>query len=382
MTNDTNQFILRASSYSKDALLTTNYRDDYIVRGNSFANEATRTVTAGTEFFVLDASACDCTQVFKLPIRVNPSSGTVVVNLYEGTDYEAGSTEVLSLINRNRLSSVTAGTVLALNDTVGTDKGTLLLSGLFGTDSAFFNAGGGFGESANALILDPTKKYLFKLLILDAATVGYKHGDNRNMNLITTDTLKTLLGITSTEYDSTFELMIPIVSADVRRILNNQFNETVDCDITSGSNVIENIYDVNALYDSFGNEKRFAKHDYLEDVKLNNGLDIGRVIVSDCFEDETYIVAYDEYNAKVTVSSEATADGDELITSVSIAQFPTIAKMVWYKISQMNSNAINSEVSSKSMGSVSVTYATNINKKWNYPQQLINDLGTPLAKVN
>lgn len=202
------------------------------------------------------------------------------------------------------------------------------------------------------------------------------------MNLITLDTCKALLNVSSTEYDSIFEMMIPIVSADVRRILNNDFNEPVDCDITSGSNVIENIYDVNATYDSLPSEKRFARYGFLNDVKLNNGLNIGRVIVSDSFPDGTYITAYDEYNAQVTVSNEATSDGDQLITSVSIAMLPTIAKMVWYKVGQINTNAITPEVASKSMGGVSVSYVTNVNKKWGYPQQLINDLGTPIARVN
>ena len=173
MTHNNDLLMANSASFSKNAIITTNYRDDYIVRGNSFANEATRTVLAGTEFFVLDMSACDCISVFKLPINLNPSTGTVIVNLYEGTDYTAGTTEVLTLINRNRLSSATAGTVLALNDTVGTTKGTLLLSTLFGTDAKPQSAGGGFGASANALILDPTKKYLFEVTYSDACTIGY-----------------------------------------------------------------------------------------------------------------------------------------------------------------------------------------------------------------
>lgn len=170
--------IKKSLSFSGDAIVSTNYRDDYIVRGNSFANEAVRTIdvstlTNNTEYFVLDTSACDCSQVFKLPISLIPSSGTVTVNLYEDTDYEAGTTEVLSLVNRNRLSNKTAKAILALNDTPGEDKGTLLLSTLFGTDSTNQSSGGGEGASANALILDPSKKYLFELIYSEDCTVGY-----------------------------------------------------------------------------------------------------------------------------------------------------------------------------------------------------------------
>lgn len=174
---DTSQVYLvvkKSLSFSGDAIVATNYRDDYIVRGNSFANEAVRVINeAKTEYFVLDMSACDCSQVFKLPINLNPSTGTVIVNLYEGTDYEAGTTEVLSLVNRNRLSSNTASTVLALNDTIGSNKGTPLLSTLFGTDSKPQSAGGGPNSSANALLLDPTKKYLFEVIYSEACTIGY-----------------------------------------------------------------------------------------------------------------------------------------------------------------------------------------------------------------
>ena len=201
------------------------------------------------------------------------------------------------------------------------------------------------------------------------------------MNLITIDTLKTLLAITSSEYDSTFNLLIPIVSSDVRRILNNNFNEPVECTITSGSNIIEDIYNINSVYGNIPAERRF-KNTLNGNIKLNNGLDIGRIIVSDSFPDETYITAYDEYNAKVTVSNNATADGTELITSIPLGLLPTIAKMIWFKAGGVSSNTIGNEVKSKSMGVVSVTYETSINKKWNYPQSLINDLGTPLMRVN
>lgn len=202
------------------------------------------------------------------------------------------------------------------------------------------------------------------------------------MNLITLGTVKTLLNIGTTDFDTQLNLMIPIVSSDVRRILNNQFNEKVDCDITEGSNIIENIYNENALYNSLPNIRRFPNNRYLDEVDLNNGLDIGRVVVSDSFPEETYITDYDAENARATVSNTATADAIQLITSVSIALFPTISKMIWFKINGMNSNAVGNEIKSKSMGIVSITFDTNINRKWNYPQNLINDLGTPLAKVN
>ena len=166
------QLLANSASYSKSAIITTTYRDDYIIRGQSFANESTRVVSAGTEYFVLDATLCDCTQVIKLPIAVAPSSGYIIVNLYEDTDYVGGTT-VLTLSNRNRLSTIVAKTTLKLVDTIGTDKGTALFSTLFGTEATNQNSGGGSGSSANALLLNPSKKYLFEVIYSEACTVGY-----------------------------------------------------------------------------------------------------------------------------------------------------------------------------------------------------------------
>lgn len=158
-------------SSSGTGIVTTNYFDDYIVKGNSFSNETVRTVTAGTEYFVLDPTNCTCNQIFKLPIIISMPTGTATVALYEGTDYSG--TESLNLVNRNRNSSNVAKTTLKAGGT-GTELGTEILKAIFGTDTSFFfNAGGGAGSSANAFILDKTKKYLFEIVYSDSTTVGY-----------------------------------------------------------------------------------------------------------------------------------------------------------------------------------------------------------------
>ena len=171
--NDTSvvvKVVKKSLSISGDAALMTTYRDDYIVRGQSFANENTRTVTAGTEFFVLDFTNCSCSQVFKLPILVNPSAGYVVVNLYEDTDYTGD--ESLAFFNRNRLSAQIAGTTLTGNAT-GNTKGAFLFGALFGGEQTNQNAGGEAGSSANSLVLDITKKYLFEVTYSENCTIGY-----------------------------------------------------------------------------------------------------------------------------------------------------------------------------------------------------------------
>ncbi len=199
------------------------------------------------------------------------------------------------------------------------------------------------------------------------------------MNLITTDMCKAMLGVNSTDYDDLITLYLPIVSADVRRILNNQFNEKTYCDVTEGSDVIENIYDENAL-SGYVSELSFFENHISRDIGLNNGIEIGRVLQSDALEDGTYITAYDEEYAQVTISQPAIGNADYVRTGVTISMYPTIAKMIMYKISQTNTK-VSEQIASKTMSVVSVSYDTNINKRWNYPQQLINDLGAPLQKV-
>lgn len=162
-------------SASKNGLVATTYRDDYIVRGRSFANEITRTIdvsslTNSTENFVLDVSACDCTQIFKMPILITPTNGFVIVNLYEDTNYVG--TESLTFIDRNRLTANSTDISLKGGAT-GTVKGTKLLSVVFGTDETRQNAGGGTGTSANFLILNPNMNYLFEVIYSDDCTCGY-----------------------------------------------------------------------------------------------------------------------------------------------------------------------------------------------------------------
>lgn len=164
--------VYKPLSNSGDALLTTGYRDNYINKGQSYANEAIRIQTgANTEFFVLDASLCDCDKVYKLPISVAPSAGYVTVALYEATNY-VGVT-ALTFINRNRTISTLPKTTLKLCSVAGTIKGTELFNTLFGTEATRQNAGGGSGASSNALILDTTKKYLFEVYNSEACTIGY-----------------------------------------------------------------------------------------------------------------------------------------------------------------------------------------------------------------
>ena len=110
------------------------------------------------------------------------------------------------------------------------------------------------------------------------------------MSMIKLETVKTILNITTTDYDAQLTLLMPMVENDVRRILNNQFNEKVDCTFESGSTTITNI----------------------RNLKLTNPIEIGRVLQHPSIPDETYITAYDEENGVATISQATTGAGARL----------------------------------------------------------------------
>jgi len=182
--------------------------------------------------------------------------------------------------------------------------------------------------------------------------------------MITLSQVKSYLGITGTTYDAQISLMIPIVEADVRRILNHSFHEKVYATITSGSADI-------TLYSAYGINVKPVDHP----------IEVGRVIDSICFSEGTYVTAFDEETLVATLSTTAIASGTYLFTSIDIGMWFTLSKMVWFKISKLNTNNDWEKVQSKTMGVVSVTFATNIDQRTGYPADLMKDLGSPFQRV-
>jgi len=177
--------------------------------------------------------------------------------------------------------------------------------------------------------------------------------------MITLATVKTLLNITTTDYDAQLTLLIPMVENDVRRILNNQFNEKVDCTFESGSTTITNIWN----------------------MKLTNPIEIGRVVTHPNIPDETYITAYDKENGIATLSQATTGEGIYVISSIAYGMFVPIAKMAGFKLNGMTKQVCDGEIASKTIGPVSVSYVQHVDKKWGYPIDILRDLGTPIQRV-
>ena len=191
--------------------------------------------------------------------------------------------------------------------------------------------------------------------------------------MITLATVKTLLNITTADYDARLTLLLPMVENDVRRILNNQFNERVDCEFENGSTTISNLWNLRP--------SQTGRYFQYTSSKLTNPVEIGRILQHPNIPEETYITAYDEENGIATISQATTGAGDYVITSITYGMLIPIAKMCGFKMGGMTTNVCGGELASKSMGPVSVSYVQHIDKRWGYPMDIIRDLGTPIQRV-
>ena len=193
------------------------------------------------------------------------------------------------------------------------------------------------------------------------------------LNLLSVGQVKSQLGISNTTYDSDIASMLPIVSADVRRILNDSLSKYQSAEYSAGSAALK-AYDgsINATLAKYGH----IPVDYAP-------LSMGDVIVGSGIPDDTYVISYDWESGNYTMSSNATGSGSYVVKTININQWPAISKMIWYRIDKKNTASVSDKnVQSESYGKISKTYSqSEINSRWNYPQQLIDDLGQPFAKV-
>jgi len=170
--------------------------------------------------------------------------------------------------------------------------------------------------------------------------------------------VKELLGLTDYIYDNDITLLLPLVKADVRRIMNHNYKERTLTTITAGATTFL------ATYNNFD-------HPFI----------YGRVLEGTGVAPDTYVLDYDEQFYRVTVNNAFTASTDRIYNSISISQWMAIARMVWWRIQKVRGNVADIQVASKSMGPVSITYDTGkMNKTYGYPQVIIDDLGTPYQR--
>lgn len=195
------------------------------------------------------------------------------------------------------------------------------------------------------------------------------------LNLITLATVKAQLGILTavTTYDTSITAMIPIVSNDVRRILNTNYDNYYPATIVNGS----------ADFSLSSNSLMTGQILYTRISKNTKHFMMGQVIYSDGLPDDIYIISYNPSSGYYTLSANATEDSDYLYPTINISQWPAISKMIFYKISKQTTDAATTaKYQSIRYGNVSKTFAPDaLNKKYDYPAIFISELGTPFSKV-
>lgn len=176
------------------------------------------------------------------------------------------------------------------------------------------------------------------------------------INLMTVSLIKSLLSISTTEYDTQIALQLPLVSMDVRKYLNKNFQKWFYASYAAGGNTIQITHPT---------------------------LDIGTVLQGTGIPDDTYITSYDPDTDLYTVSNAFTDTEDYIYPTISINQWSAISRMVMYKIDKMSiASATEKGIVSKRIDSVSYTYTDEeINKEFGYPQKLLDELGPRYARV-
>lgn len=194
------------------------------------------------------------------------------------------------------------------------------------------------------------------------------------INLMSLSQVKSELdiGSTDTTYDTQITAMLPKVSADVRRILNNNFDTYVSASFDSTADTISLSTSGERFYYGDGTVNAAAAR-----------FPIGQVVYHPNLTADSYIESYDPDTGLHTLSDTPSGAGEYVYPTINIAQWAAIAKMIWYKISKIGtSDTTEKAVSSESYGKISKTYSSSeVNKKWNYPQLLLDDLGTPQARI-
>ena len=166
MTNDLESKLVASSSFNGDAVKTTSYNDDYRVRGNCFFADFFFTLgNTATKFFMFNpVGITNDKKCFVLPIKVSTTDSPLKINVYEDTDYTAGT--VTSLKNANRNSLITAQSILS-EASAGATKGTLLAGFIVGVAGIPAALSGGTASNSNPIILDTSKKYLVEIINTD-----------------------------------------------------------------------------------------------------------------------------------------------------------------------------------------------------------------------
>jgi hypothetical protein len=148
-------------SFSQDAVLTTNYADDYLVRGYGAEIHRRIPIAVGTQYFVLDFSLCTSDVIFTLPLNGYCSANQIYVDTYLIDSY-TGGTEIPHA-KPNQVLDITSQAVFKTGITPTGTGGDELRQYIFGTQGQGNVRGGGTGSSAAPKIWNVGDLLVFKI---------------------------------------------------------------------------------------------------------------------------------------------------------------------------------------------------------------------------
>lgn len=161
---------------------------------------------------------------------------------------------------------------------------------------------------------------------------------------------KTFLQLSDDTLEPLFDIYEPIVDDEVSKMTNIVFNQSYDVSFSQNSTILK------------GGE--FYNQDIFVGSKITGAGIPSNTTINNW---DSTVLLIDKY----TTSSEQTTI---LINPVPPPLKLTVAKMILYQIKgNTETNALKRDLSSKSMGIVSVSYndKTSLDLNWNYPKNLV-----------
>jgi hypothetical protein len=144
------------------------------------------------------------------------------------------------------------------------------------------------------------------------------------MAIITRDEVKEILQITTTNYDSLIETLIPLAEGTFLKIRGREFFELKEVSITTGSPIIKSIDAI----------------DYRE-IRLQDRI---KTLPESATDMDGTVIVLDNDNLEITLDSNATATDSD----VDMIVYPrgskyAAAKIVGYMLSKQNATGLQSE---------------------------------------
>lgn len=168
------------------------------------------------------------------------------------------------------------------------------------------------------------------------------------MTVITKAQVKSILGITATDYDAAITAAIPRIDSIVKRITKNRFNMQLLCDTAAGSAdvIVVESYAYNGVktFDGVGLS--------LSDVVTNGQQVEGTGIPAGAFVTDVFSNGL----PTLRLSAACTATGQAVVmTGIPTDLQTVIAQGIWYIISGDKTKATDESWTSRSMGPLSVS---------------------------